>query len=67
MFTKLCPFDLAKMLESSINTYTIIDIKISVTRMYVTLLSEPSILEYQGNKMTAAHAEPLTSMNAGID
>ena len=24
-------------------------------------------LEYQANKMAAAHAEPLTSMNVGID
>ena len=43
MFTKLYSFGHAKMLESSINTYTIIDTKISVSRMYVLLfcLSHP--------------------------
>ena len=30
-------------------------------------LSPSRQLEYQANKMAAAHAEPLTSMNVGID
>ena len=59
MFTKLCPFDLAKMLESSINTYTIIDTKIfsnynAFQWNPVNYIWAWHQLEYQANKMAAA-------------